>query len=925
MRLARYVLAQLRGRGARTAALLAGIVIACASLGVLVSTARTQSLQVHGTLGRAFRSSYDILVRPKGSQTPMERREGLVRDNFLSGIFGGITMRQYQQIAKLPGVQVAAPIAMIGYVLQSVQSGGNGDWLTITLGPRQLRASRELFSVQVRRITDRGLVRLTDARGYAYVTDRPLTVPNSFGSSPYFGYAERLPSGKSVLVCPQSNLGDNVPGPFSRIVREAFLDVCVSKRPGGGLLSLAHGRLQITPRWWFPFLLAAIDPRAEARLDGIKASVVHGGYLSENGVPKVEHYGGLDHVVVPVLASTRPYVDDADDVTVSRLSDRAAQAVLHAKTPQALDHLVDTARPQSVVARRRFTTAGAYSRLLDSLNAQQFPVIDNYWTSGPTTYRQTGPRQVTPLAVRNPLSIWHSNHYWPPYVPAPIDSGMTAFRPLRSHPGPQRGQSDDRAPTLRAVGEFDPTKIGLGSAFSRVPLGYTPAQATPADARTRELLHGQDLLPDSNVAGYLQPPPLLLTDLNSLTAFSNPDAFPTGNATDPISVIRIRVAGVSGDDALSRARVRAVAQEIVLTTGLQVDETIGSSPTAVTVDLPRERSRPALELSEGWIKKGVSLEILTAIDQKTKLLIGLILLVGGLFVTNAATASVRARRGELAVLAALGWSWRSRLGVIVGELALVGLAGGIAGMLLAVTVAGALGDRIDWATSALAIPAALGLTAAAGVLPAARAARAQPIAAMRPPVLEAARARHARSILGLSLVNLLRVPGRTLLGALSMAIGVAALTVLVAVATTFRNLIVGTLLGTAVSVQVTASDYAAAAVIIVLAAAAIGDILYLNQRERAGELATLNATGWSRAALSRLTTSEGLWISLIGSVGGAVLGLLITGKLASTVPPELMLTAAATATAGLAAGLVASAGSTLWLLRLSTVALLSTE
>ena len=263
--------------------------------------------------------------------------------------------------------------------------------------------------------------------------------------------------------------------------------------------------------------------------------------------------------------------------------------------------------------------------------------------------------------------------------------------------------------------------------------------------------------------------------------------------------------------------------------------------------------------------------------------------------------------------------------MILGELAVVGLVGGIAGMLLAVAVAMALGDHIDWATSALAIPAALGLTAAAGVLPAVRAAIARPVAAIRPPVLEAARARHARSILGLSLVNLLRVPGRTLLGALSMAIGVGALTVLVAVATTFKNLIVGTLLGAAVSVQVNASDYAAAAVIIVLAAAAIGDILYLNQRERAGELATLNATGWSRGSLSRLTTSEGLWMSLIGSIGGAALGLVITGKLAGTVPPQLVLTAAATAAAGLAAGLLASVGSTLWLLRLPTVALLSTE
>ena len=66
-------------------------------------------------------------------------------------------------------------------------------------------------------------------------------------------------------------------------------------------------------------------------------------------------------------------------------------------------------------------------------------------------------------------------------------------------------------------------------------------------------------------------------------------------------------------------------------------------------------------------------------------------------------------------------------------------------------------------------------------------------------------------------------------------------------------------------------------------------------------------------------------MSLLGSVGGGALGLLITAKLAGTIPPQLVLTAAATATAGLAAGLLASAGSTLWLLRLPTVTLLSTE
>lgn len=113
--------AELVGRRERNLALLAGIVLACASFVVLSATARTEQLAVHGTIAKTFRGSYDILVRPRATETQIERSQGLVRDNYLSGIFGGITISQYHQIARLPGVQVAAPIAMIGYVLQPVR------------------------------------------------------------------------------------------------------------------------------------------------------------------------------------------------------------------------------------------------------------------------------------------------------------------------------------------------------------------------------------------------------------------------------------------------------------------------------------------------------------------------------------------------------------------------------------------------------------------------------------------------------------------------------------------------------------------------------------------------------------------------------------------------------------------------------------
>ncbi|HEY6479623.1 MAG TPA: hypothetical protein VIZ00_06320 [Streptosporangiaceae bacterium] len=97
-----------------------GILVATASFVVLTGAAHPTQLRTAGAVGHNYRSAYDILVRPRGSTTALERSRGLVRPNYLSGIFGGISLRQYHLIEHLPGVKVAAPIAMIGYIVPRV-------------------------------------------------------------------------------------------------------------------------------------------------------------------------------------------------------------------------------------------------------------------------------------------------------------------------------------------------------------------------------------------------------------------------------------------------------------------------------------------------------------------------------------------------------------------------------------------------------------------------------------------------------------------------------------------------------------------------------------------------------------------------------------------------------------------------------------
>lgn len=66
-------------------------------------------------MAASFSPAYDLLVRPRGARTALENKTRTVQPDFLSGIYGGITMAQYHQVHQVPGVQVAALIAMVGY------------------------------------------------------------------------------------------------------------------------------------------------------------------------------------------------------------------------------------------------------------------------------------------------------------------------------------------------------------------------------------------------------------------------------------------------------------------------------------------------------------------------------------------------------------------------------------------------------------------------------------------------------------------------------------------------------------------------------------------------------------------------------------------------------------------------------------------
>jgi hypothetical protein len=918
------IAAELRHRRGRALALLAGIAVATASFTVLTGASESSRLEIRGTVGQHFRTAYDVLVRPRGAMSRLERTDGLVQQNFLAGTFGGITPDQLETVRHAPGVEVAAPLAVYGYIMPSAE-------LPISLRDDLSPGTRTAFRVRTRWTADRGSVVVRDPDSYVYVTRNTLlpALPHVSGMPVRTRGGERFGSDADVRpICPTPS---TAPSAFAPAARTWLW--CWSTRSGLGMPDFDPVKLPggPGPRIVFPFplLVAGIDPKAEAALSGADHAIVAGRYLDGDEQPSVNRRG-FPVRTAPVLAAATTDVDLRADVSVERLPTSAANAFVAARDDVAASRRPLAAAPGTPLLRRTISSDDAYAALLGDLRGNA-SFVEARWTAGPSRYAVEGPRRVRPLTARTDRFAWGagSSHAGTAtgFVTAPATGRDQGFRRFDEH---VVGGESSYAASYRVVGTFDPRKLAGALDPDVAPLNpFHPSSAPAVDPGAAAWLGGRDLAPDGNMAGYLMPPPALLTTLSSGGIFTDPKLYgheTADQAAAPISVIRVRVHGVTDASKASRERIRLTAETIARRTGLQVDVTAGSSPTPVTVDLPASRlGRPAVALREGWIKKGVATAVLTAVDRKSFVLFLLVLLVCALFCVNATSAAVRTRATELGVLACGGWPRRRLFEYLLLEVGLVGVAAGVAGTLVALPVGALLGLPVAGARAALAVPAATLLALAAGAVPAARAARSDPLEAVRPAVRRPRSARAVRTLRGLALRNLLRVPGRTALGVVSLGVGIFALTALLAVTTAFRGAVVGTVLGDAVAVQVRTADYVAVAATLVLGGLACADVLYLNLRDRSAEIATLRATGWRERQLTRLVALEGAGLGLLGGVGGAALGLGAAVAFIGEWSGTMALVAAAAALLGTAIATLASLPPAAQLRRLPTATLLAEE
>lgn len=880
----KLVLQNLRARRERAALVVVSAALSAVAFVLFTAASSQTTVVADQSLSRYWRTTYDILVRPPETVTEIERRYGLVEANHLSGTPGGITFEQYETIKRLPGVEVAAPIAMLGYMRRTSPLIGIRDPLPD--GIYRVSATTTIWD------------------GHQPLT---ATLPEPY----YAFYYQAL---------------DQI-APWEEQLNREFHEEMIRLRLMSAGTADFFGFMVSTPSFEDMALLAAVDPEQEARLVHLDQMVIEDekdhDYLSPD-TPLLLNRSG--YLILPVLLNVHDYVSETLSIRIERVDgfewqptlldglraisgpeeiERSPRQVVWEETLPVHQEWRNAAPRLEVADGEVKVTATAWARDLAGYLYAPAPVQYRVMENPPTLLPDRLILEAVPVGLTATEERHEVERFMPPDLRDLIIRWRRSPELVFRHLEPQQNVLFE--PYVQGLFDVDPAVALGGAPPNRVPLEtYLPPLVTlKYDEEGRPVEPPATLRPTLNDAGYLASPPEMLITLEAARRLMTEGCMQwipleetpyfrveltkcSPVLEDLISAIRVRVGGISELTPQAQARIEAVAQQIVEETGLHVDIMVGSSPQPVLVHIPGYAGVAGIGyVEEPWVKKGVTTQVRTGMNRADALLFGVMLVACLLFLFNAQYVSVQGRLPEFGILRALGWRRSALFTLVLGEALVLGVLSGALGTLIAGGMGWVLGLAASVKRLALLVPLGSGVFVLGALLPAWRAARIPPS-----PLTQAGetvaerRVPGGASVWGYAMRGVWRRPARTLATLAGLVLAAGLLVLLKLAQAGLDGVLYGTLLGAWISTQVQAYHLTMGAVALLAAALGVTEVMLLNVIQRRREIGLLIALGWRRGELRRLFLVESGLLGLSGGGLGTALAVLVYRLAYGTLPPE---------------------------------------
>ena len=804
-----------------------------------------------------WRTDYDILVRPAGSTFLYdEAGNRLVEPNFLSGQQGGITDEQLALINSIDGIEVAAPVAFLGYFPVGMLIEGEA----VDDDPANAEAPWLVYK-NVRTFT------MTDGWQEAVASDTLYDIENhtdDFSMESYTGVLSFTGENGEKYPLPQSitSIYANLSGGENK-VRLSGKETWESR-----LAYFEHENMQPIYQYNGLFNLylpvAAIDPQAEQALVGLEDALQEGRYLSFTDTYRIPN--DSYSYFIPVLINESSFQNISINIKTYRLTDPAQENLSLSLSSGGITYLEGM---QSELLGEKTTTLHdyflQYIRVFMKQGGLVGGTIWDYLRPSPVQYTQTA-------GQKDALSISPSGVSW--YGPIPgvsVDPAQGAFRKalrddfvlVEKHMGYSFG--------FAPVGIYDLTGLG-GSTINQVPqeLYSAPTALLREDGDGNVLQQEVTIIPTNNPLGYLSQPPVMLTTLSAAKFLAQRD--------DYISAVRIRVAGVETAGEASQRKIEKVAREIEELTGLQVDITLGSSPQTMLVDVQGSEKVQALgKLEELWVRQLVGITLQRDFTRFDSLLFTAMFFSFAVFLYSSVSLNLIGREQEIGVLKTIGWKDRRILGYLLSEALLLALVVGCIACLGTLGVTAWLGQPIAFNRAVWIFPLMLGLFILGTAIPFIQASRRTPLSLLQQGELHKGGGKaSAFNMRSLTSRNISKQRLRFATATLGLIPAFLALILFLFITMIMAGELSGSLLGQHIQVLIQPYHYWIMALIWLVCQLILLNVNAINLNKRKAEIGVLLTTGWKPATVLFTFLKETLY-SALGSgllAAGLAVGIL---------------------------------------------------
>ncbi|TYS17507.1 ABC transporter permease [Rossellomorea vietnamensis] len=830
----KYIMGSWKRNRERLILLIIGVMVISGGLSYLFNLTESSKGTVVENLQKSWVSSYDIVVKPTDSVN-----SNLLEPNYLNGITGGISIDQYETIKKIEGVEVAAPISVIGY-----------SELGVTF--------EELFNEKLAR----GIYRVhVNESGNNGLEDTKLK-DYSFYFSEGAEIKEKIPG---VLG----------PDQFDKKLSITQLQLLVGIDPEQEAK------------------LVGLDKAIEGFGDSRYFD------SSKDKVNKLEPVNSFE---IPVLINNHSFSQTVHNFRLEKLNfdfsdeTKQRQTLNSISTNGGLEYLDSLPKGEEVnsirLSSKELEKSYFYSLtgVETGQQGENFRVNGEARNSSMVVYKSS-PLQYKKLKSPFPERWSHafSAEQTSIQLEKPFDSNVPAqgYRDLQLV-DPVVERKDNELPVLpvvtyKVIGFYNPNNITASKdPLNELPLEtYRPPQAKMVlDEKEEPINPPSDVTGIGNPTGLLTNPPNIITTLDSAEMITGGDS---------ISSIRIIVNGVEGIGEESQKRVESIAKEIKDKTGLNAVVTLGSSPQP-TITRVQTEAKTLGWVEQPWINIGNAITIFRETSLGYSGVMISLLLVAVVYVFSTSLVSFLSRRKEFSVLLSLGWENNHIRRILMMEAALQWVLVILFSCIIQSIIYTQTGEfsfiNIVYVSTFALLVYVLSLLPLAVLV-----SKITPYEAMRTGEISRLGKRlvKTKGIVGLATNNIVSKWKRNLLSLLVIAMPTALFTFYLFVTFRLQGVLYTSWLGEYVALSIDNTHYITLGIAFGLSILTTAEIMWQNISERKNEIGVLQAIGWGRAAVRFIIIMEGALIGFIAGLAGVSISFAVIGAIYGVFPTDSLL------------------------------------